>query len=129
MTPDETHQDAIAAAHDWREDERERLAWNNRQILADRLHWPDGALQACERIERDHPDWSISWLRENTISGFERPAGYRAVRGGFHSCVVSAATAEELVRAIEGAPPAEHSWEGCEVCIARGEQRIRRAGF
>ena len=52
------------------------LAWRNRRILAERQDWPDGALEVCESIESEFGDWSPSWMPENTIKGFERPAGF-----------------------------------------------------
>lgn len=33
------------------------LAWRNRRVLSVRLGWPDGAVEVCEQVERDHPDW------------------------------------------------------------------------
>lgn len=56
------------------------LAWRNRRIIAERMHWPDGALEACETIERQYPAWYPNWRPANTIKGFEAPAGYYAVR-------------------------------------------------
>ncbi|MFB4314362.1 hypothetical protein [Actinomadura sp. 21ATH] len=31
----------------------------NREILAERLGWPDGALEACRELEQRHPGWSL----------------------------------------------------------------------
>lgn len=33
----------------------------NRQILADRCGWPDGALDACREIEARFPAWHCWW--------------------------------------------------------------------
>lgn len=106
-------------------------AWTNRRILAERLDWPAGALDACERIEPEHPGWSIFYCGPNTVPGFEKPAGFWATRRGLHACEVFAADPDELVRAIEDAPPAEHNFgiEGCAVCCAAAEDRLRRAGL
>ena len=54
------------------------LAWRNRRVLADRLGWPDGVLEDCERLDREWPRWSIGWWAESRIRGFERPAGFHA---------------------------------------------------
>lgn len=40
---------------------RRDLARANMRIIAQRLRWPDGALAACERIEDEHPGWSVWW--------------------------------------------------------------------
>lgn len=41
--------------------ESRELAWKNRRTLARRLGWPDGAAEACERVERAHLRWHPSW--------------------------------------------------------------------
>jgi hypothetical protein len=87
-----------------------RLAWANRQILADRLGWPVGALQQCERIESAYPDWSVTWLRGNTVKGFESPPRFWAVRDGRHRYEVTAPDPAGLEQAIRDAPPAEHNY-------------------
>lgn len=51
--------------------------WNRRRAAE---RWPGGALQMCKRLEREHPGWRVSWMAANTISGWERPAGYYATR-------------------------------------------------
>lgn len=33
----------------------------NREIIASRLAWPDGALAACRDLEHRHPDWHCWW--------------------------------------------------------------------
>ncbi|GAA2696619.1 hypothetical protein [Actinoplanes palleronii] len=52
------------------------LAWHNRRVLAERLHWPAGALEECERLGR--PRWWVVWDLGCTTPGWVRPAGYRA---------------------------------------------------
>jgi hypothetical protein len=47
---------------------------HNRVILAERLHWPDGAVGDCEKIDRMHPGWHTSWRREFG----DKPAGFYA---------------------------------------------------
>jgi prophage regulatory protein len=59
-------------------DDPETLAWNNRRILDERLNWPTGALETCEQVEQEHPEWSI-----NYSSGGGRTwskAGFYAIR-------------------------------------------------
>ncbi|MCW2768489.1 MAG: hypothetical protein JWO11_4448 [Nocardioides sp.] len=56
------------------------LARRNRLLIADRTGWPPGVVSECERIEYVYPDWAVSWRHENTIKGFERPAGFYADR-------------------------------------------------
>jgi hypothetical protein len=55
-----------------------RLAWGNRRLIAERTHWPAGALEACERLERRFPHWSPMWRHGNHVRGFERPPGFYA---------------------------------------------------
>jgi hypothetical protein len=37
------------------------LAWRNRRIIAARIGWPAGALEACEAVEKARPDWDPYW--------------------------------------------------------------------
>ena len=107
------------------------LAWANRRIRAGRGHWPDGALEACERIETAHPDWAVVWLPPNPFKGFVHSARYWATRDGVHGYEVTAPDPDMLVQAIEEAPAAEHNYgiEGCPICVARTEAQLRRAGL
>ena len=43
------------------------LAWHNRQVLAERLGWPAGALEACERTELEHPAWRFNWNQTEQV--------------------------------------------------------------
>ncbi|MCM4083025.1 hypothetical protein [Paractinoplanes hotanensis] len=54
----------------------------NRRLLAERLRWPDGALDECLRIEKDRPGFDVCWFREWTVVGFERAEGFHAWRAG-----------------------------------------------
>lgn len=79
------------------------LAWMNRAVLAERLDWPEGALEVCERIERQYPRWSVSWREANTVRGFERPAGFYGVDRdykGWDPRPAYGATGSELAAAI-----------------------------
>jgi hypothetical protein len=60
------------------------LAEHNRAVLAERTHWPVGALETCERLTAEHQGWMVWWMSANTCPGWERPAGYCATRGDHH---------------------------------------------
>lgn len=81
----------------------------NRRIIAERLRWPADAVWVCEEIEATHPGWSVNWLRENTNTSFEHPAGYWARRAsGYRAEVVEVFAPdvdELLVRINLAAPP------------------------
>jgi hypothetical protein len=85
------------------------LAWRNRRILAERLGWPAGALEECERIERERPGWSPWWQPANAWAG--KAAGYYARRPGESGPRFPepyGATPAELVEAMDKAP--ERRW-------------------
>lgn len=83
------------------------LAARNRRLLAVRQHWPEGALEECERLDQAYPGWSVSWLDENSCPGFERPACYWAMRapGSGRQTEIFCADPALLAEAIENAPP------------------------
>lgn len=35
----------------------------NRRLVAKRLGWPDGAVEACREIEKEFPRWMVFWTR------------------------------------------------------------------
>lgn len=37
------------------------LARMNRMIIAERLGWPAGAVEECEKLDDASPGWSITW--------------------------------------------------------------------
>ncbi|UQU64875.1 hypothetical protein COUCH_00460 [Couchioplanes caeruleus] len=83
------------------------LGRRNRRLIAKRTGWPEGAVEACERIEDAFPAWSVSWRHENVIPGFLSPEGFYAERPGRYSwdkTVLYGADAEKLLEQI-----AEHS--------------------
>jgi hypothetical protein len=53
------------------EEPRPSLRWRNRRVLAERLRWPAGILDDCERIEQEHPSWGINWYAD-------KPRGFTA---------------------------------------------------
>lgn len=61
-------------------EQRHALAVSNRRAIAERTGWPAGALQACEEFDARHPGWFVTWSAANTTPGWERPAGYTAMR-------------------------------------------------
>lgn len=56
--------------------ERLALKRRNRRLFAERFAWPAGALAACERLDREFPDWVASWWPGNPGPRCRRPAGY-----------------------------------------------------
>jgi hypothetical protein len=46
----------------------------NRELLAERLSWPDGALEACRQLERKHEGYSTWWGKG--WSGDPKPGFY-----------------------------------------------------
>lgn len=73
----------------------------NRRIIAERLHWPPGALKECLALEQRFVGWSVFWnpgtLRTDPVPGF------RAVRylGSWFRRTAGAATAAELAEELE----------------------------
>jgi hypothetical protein len=58
-------------------EQRDALAWSNRQVLAERLRWPAGVLETCERVSTDLSPWFVMWWPHNS-SG---PSYYSADHG------------------------------------------------
>lgn len=101
----------------------------NTRILAKRLGWPAGALRSCWDMERRHPGWLVTWLGENTTPGFERPAGFWAVRDAIHRAEVFDPAPSRVEELIGAAPPAEHDFASEGYCPYCGQARPWRAGF
>lgn len=79
------------------------LAAKNRRILAERVGWPGGAVEACEAFDATHPEWSATWHAGNDA----RPApGYYAVRRkAVHGEPMAyGATVQELAEQVDGWP-------------------------
>jgi hypothetical protein len=96
------------------------LARKNQRLIAERTGWPDGALEACAELEDRYPGWYISWRRENTTPGFERPAGFYAKYDhSLHVTEVWAPTAEALDSLLVDVPEHDHSVRGWYWCLAR----------
>jgi hypothetical protein len=75
------------------------MAERNRELIAERLGWPDGALNECRDLEARYPDYFCWW----TSRGYPDPVpGYgAALRGGQTPHSVHGATPEKLAAAIE----------------------------
>lgn len=70
----------------------------NRELVAERTGWPDGALVACLAIEEEYPLWTVYW----DLGLKERPPGFRAVvniRNVAYQCYGK--TADELVEQLK----------------------------
>lgn len=52
------------------------MAERNRELLAERLKWPDGALEDCRRLEELHPGWHV-WFAPGGLPASPDPR-YRA---------------------------------------------------
>lgn len=39
---------------------------SNREVLAERLHWPDGSVDVCRDLEIGHPAWMV-WFNTGGI--------------------------------------------------------------
>lgn len=58
------------------------LGDRNRRLVAERLRWPEGALDECLKIQEDRPEYEVTWFGEWRVPGWEREAGYYAWRVG-----------------------------------------------
>lgn len=84
------------------------LADKNRRILAERLHWPDDALEACEQISKNSPGWDVTWAPGGDLHWTE--PGYYAThdhlyRGTGPRPWLYGATPDELRAAIADREP------------------------
>lgn len=73
----------------------------NRELIAERLGWPDDALIACLAIEQEYPQWAVYW--DNGQLPASPGRGYRAfalVRN--RSYQAFGETPEQLVEALTG---------------------------
>lgn len=97
------------------------------EVLSERLHWPDGARDTCIRLERDHPGWYVAWLNENTIKGFEQPAGFWAVLDeGPHRVEILDPDPVALEQKMAEVPEHDYSVHGCTWCLAHlGQHRVQ----
>jgi hypothetical protein len=108
------------------DEQRRALAVSNRRVIAERVGWPDGALQACQEFDERHPGWYAWWLP---------PAGYTAAWQGHQSLVggdevrrgpndgvarrpivvgATVAALEERVEAMQARLTAVRGWQASE---------------
>jgi hypothetical protein len=90
------------------------LLRHNRRVLAERLGWPEGAVDACAALEAEFPRWMVFWSAGGLPVSPE-PA-YRAVLQLFgHHSALRAPTAEDLrtqIAAVDaGLPGPEWPWQ------------------
>lgn len=90
-----------------------KLLDNNRRLLAERQHWPDGVLDECQRIDHLNPGWDTMWSAGGELTWKER---------GFYSThadlaygpgprrYLYGATIEEILDAIADHQPADR-WD------------------
>jgi hypothetical protein len=73
----------------------------NLRLLAQSGNWPEGAVQACEQIEAEHPGWSVFYSNGGWMTWKE--AGYYARRRRHRRLqpYTYGATPDELRFAIE----------------------------
>lgn len=52
----------------------------NAELIAERTGWPEGALAACVRLERECPGFRVAWFAERKTAAvaFNREAGFYA---------------------------------------------------
>lgn len=82
---------------------REALARSNRRVLAERLGWPAGHLEACEQVDVDRPGWFASWYKANLAPPeFAHPARFSGWRR-LGNVRVHAETIEGLLTVIDEA--------------------------
>lgn len=103
---------------------------NNQLLLAERLGWPEGALQACWELEDRHPGWHVSWMGENVTPGWERPAGFWAVNDSVAQHAVEAFRVDvrELEEVLADEPPphvygTSSHMRWCDWCLAHPASR------
>lgn len=99
----------------------------NQAIIAERTRWPEGALQKCWDLENRFPGWHVSYLHENLIKGFERPAGWWAVLdSGRHQADIFRTDLAELAEVMASVPPEhDYSISGCSWCLGHGTHRVK----
>lgn len=75
------------------------LRQHNLLLLAERLKWPDGAVEVCQEIEAEFPGWLTHWCGGSTKphGWYSRHHGHKAREGHEFG-----ATPDELREKIRG---------------------------
>ena len=75
---------------------------SNRALWARRYNWPPGALEICNSIEEQYPDWHPLW-EPGSDSGSRQQRGYYATRRGDTAMQepLYGVTPEDLVERIQ----------------------------
>lgn len=68
----------------------------NRTLIAERMGWPDGAVEACRDLEREFPSWTVYWVSGELPAAPRR--GFQAIFDDHHHRMARAfgETPEEL---------------------------------
>ena len=72
----------------------------NRELLASRLGWPDGALEAVRKLEADHEGYLVFWSPGEWSTG-RGPGFYGRRHGDMRNPMLYATTAEGLAALLE----------------------------
>lgn len=73
-----------------------------REIVAERLGWPEEALARCQGLEEKHPRWYSWWTPfPYPDPGFSPAYGARLVNGPAGDSAIYARTPDELAELIE----------------------------
>lgn len=91
-----------------------QMMWNNRRLLAERMGWPRGALEECERLDSEHAGWIVYWQDVSS----RHPAAYVATRIG-SDVKVCASTAAAVAAAMQAAPDHAADWWQRDRCCHR----------
>ncbi|GAA4609754.1 hypothetical protein BJY16_007491 [Actinoplanes octamycinicus] len=84
------------------------LSWRNRRVIAERLGWPDERLGDCERLDREHLGWSVTWWdsRNGEAAGFRaqhrvRWRYFTYAAGGTEAELVAAMAEQDRLAAMQ----------------------------
>jgi hypothetical protein len=52
------------------------MARNNLRLIAERLRWPQGALETCVQLEEEFPNWDFTWATmRSAFAAWSRTSG------------------------------------------------------
>lgn len=102
----------------------------NRQLIAERLGWPEGSLEKCTALEEEFPNWTVYW----TVGGTPQDPnpGYRAsLRMHRHSSELYAPTdagLREQLAAIDAELPRQSGLGDYRPLVVPGQRCYGSAG-